>query len=544
MKFCKVCISLILAIAICLSVTVNVFATDSTQQYTTVLIHGLLGWGEDDAIDIALPYWGLTSGSVKNYLNKKGYNVVVASVGPVSSCWDRTCELYAQLTGTKTDYGAAHTAECNADFNSKNIELTHTRYGRDYTGKAIVENWGPGIDNKLNLVGHSFGGPTSMMLLHLLAEGDEAEREYAKEQAAKNGGNWKDYCSPLFWGDYHGENLINSVTSLAGVLNGTTFIDSCDTATQVVMRFATLLANAIGDTLINKIYDFQLEHFGLTGSDTADFDYTLDLIKAYKFLDGKDNAIYDLSIEGCNELKQGWKTYDNVFYFAFAGNTTYKNILGTQSPTANTWFVLTAFASFMGSYTNKNEVVLDTNGNKFCVIDKDWLSNDGLVNTVASRYVFGHAHKDWDGKVEPGIWITMPLYGYDHLDFCGGFVDLTQNTVQTKAFFDEVINNIVSTYSYFDRLEAPVLKGASKSQLLKSYVELTWNKIDGADKYRIYKASSLNGSYKLLDTVSSTSLKDYSTVRGLTYYYKIIAVKNGSTEITSPMSNILSVRVK
>ena len=36
--------------------------------------------------------------------------------------WDRACELYAQLNGLVTDYGAGHFARCG-----------HLRYGRDYT---------------------------------------------------------------------------------------------------------------------------------------------------------------------------------------------------------------------------------------------------------------------------------------------------------------------------------------------------------------------------------------------------------------------------
>jgi len=33
-----------------------------------------------------------------------------ASVAPNGSAWDRACELYAQLSGTRVDYGKAHTA--------------------------------------------------------------------------------------------------------------------------------------------------------------------------------------------------------------------------------------------------------------------------------------------------------------------------------------------------------------------------------------------------------------------------------------------------
>ena len=66
-----------------------------------------------------------------------GYECYSASVGPLSSNWDRACELYAQLMGTTVDYGAAHAAKHN-----------HSRYGRTYK-KPLGEEI-PG--EKLNLL--------------------------------------------------------------------------------------------------------------------------------------------------------------------------------------------------------------------------------------------------------------------------------------------------------------------------------------------------------------------------------------------------------
>ena len=67
--------------------------------YPTVFVHGLLGWGARDALYRAVPYWGLAAGDVLGYLNACGYDCRAASVGIISSAWDRACELYAELTG-------------------------------------------------------------------------------------------------------------------------------------------------------------------------------------------------------------------------------------------------------------------------------------------------------------------------------------------------------------------------------------------------------------------------------------------------------------
>lgn len=451
-------LALILALVLLFPLMCGALTTDASAEepayakYPTVLIHGFLGWAAEDYIDYVMPYWGMTSGDMVDYMRSLGADVYAASVGPLSSCWDRCCELFAQMTGTRTDYGQAHCDQAVAEFKDVGCPLGHERYGRDYTGNPLFEGWGPiykngkvtgWYDNKVNLVGHSFGGPTSTYFLYLLEEGDAAERDWAKQQAKAKGGDWHDYCSPLFWGDYNGKELVNCIVSLAGVLNGTTFIDACDHSAIAVTTLMDLMANAIGGTPFNGVYDFQLEQFGITKSNNPDYHYTLDFIRSAKFLDGYDNALWDLSIPGCNVLKRGWECYDNVYYYAYAGDTTSPDPLtGHELPNPNTWFMFIPFAQKMGYYTNPNEVVTDIYGNKFCVIDEKWLPNDGMVNTITASYVFGCPHKDWDGNAVPGLWMTMPNNGYDHMDYGGGMLEPTQNSVDTKAFYREVLNDI------------------------------------------------------------------------------------------------------
>ena len=88
------------------------------------------------------------------------------SVGPLSSACDRACELYAQLTGTTVDYGAAHAAEYG-----------HARYGATYD-KPLFAGWS--ASKKINLVGHSFGGATIRLFIDILADGSAEEQAAAK----------------------------------------------------------------------------------------------------------------------------------------------------------------------------------------------------------------------------------------------------------------------------------------------------------------------------------------------------------------------------
>lgn len=434
-------------------------AKDGTE-YTTVFVHGLLGFGYNDKVSDLVCYWGMTSGNMMDYLGGKGYDVVNASVGPLSSCWDRCCELFAQLTGTKTDYGAAHSKACEESFANADNDLKHDRYGRDYTGAAITSGWGPiydangkvtgWYDNKLNLVGHSFGGPTVTMFLQLLAEGDADEIAWGKEQAALYGGDWHDYVSPLFWGDYDGEYLINSVTSLAGVLNGTTFLSTCKNSADAIMSIVAVIANSFGLTDLTIMYDFQLEHFGITktpGEAKSSEEY-FSFLKQQGFLDGYDNALFDLSIMGTNDLKQGWDTYDNVYYFSYAGDKTYEDPLtGYHNPDPDIMPLFSAWSFDMGHDDYSFEQVKDIHGKWAGNTDKSWMANDGMVNTISARYPIGAANKPYDkNAIEPGIWQWSDK-DYDHLSFCGGLLDprVSSTPKETRAFYQEIMDNIAAT---------------------------------------------------------------------------------------------------
>ena len=100
------------------------------SAHPTVFVHGLLGWGEQDALYRAVPYWGLAAGDVLGYLNRCGYDCRAASVGIISSAWDRACELYAALTGGRADYGIAHAQR-----------FGHARFGTAYPA-PLVPGWG------------------------------------------------------------------------------------------------------------------------------------------------------------------------------------------------------------------------------------------------------------------------------------------------------------------------------------------------------------------------------------------------------------------
>ncbi len=201
----------------------KVEAPDKEQwntNYPYIFVHGLMGWGEYDSQYKLMPYWGMFGGELLGKLDKKGFDCYGASVSGTASAWDRACELYAQLTGTVVDYGKSHSERCG-----------HERYGKDFTGKALVEKWDS--ENKINLLGHSFGGATIRVFATLMAKGDEAEINSTPA----------DEISPLFTGDK--ADWIYSLTSLAAPHNGTTSYG---------------LENSMPDNTDTAAYDMFIDH--------------------------------------------------------------------------------------------------------------------------------------------------------------------------------------------------------------------------------------------------------------------------------------------
>src|SRR5205085_2029112 len=74
-----------------------------------VLVHGFLGFGPDQYRQTGFKYWG-GYGDVAAHMQlyKGPHAVYAASVGAISSNWDRAAELYAQIKGGCVDYGASH----------------------------------------------------------------------------------------------------------------------------------------------------------------------------------------------------------------------------------------------------------------------------------------------------------------------------------------------------------------------------------------------------------------------------------------------------
>ncbi len=389
-------------------------------KYPYVLVHGLGGWGEGDGVNDTVQYWGATACNLTEQLTSQGYEVYAPSVGPVSSTWDRACELYAQITGTTVDYGEAHSKEHN-----------HDRYGREYT-EPLIANWGEKINGgqrvKINLLGHSFGGATVRLLTSLLEHGSEAELALTGEETSPlftgGKGDWV-YSVTTLCAPHNGSSLTEVLNSVGGIVG-------IGSTTELLMTLCFGVAGIAAPA--ENIYDFKLDHFGIS-NDSAES--AIGKITAA----GNDHAAYDLSPDGAAKLNETIKTVEDVYYFSYSYSTTRAgSLLRGQVPNTSTLPILYPFALAMGSYKGTTAGGI--------TIDETWQENDGLVSVVSARYPFNEPYVEYTDSFEtaeeilPGIWNVAKTKDGDH----GKVIGLGAEADATQEFFIEL-------FEFIDRLE-------------------------------------------------------------------------------------------
>lgn len=124
------------------------------------------------------------------------------------------------------------------------------------------------------------------------------------------------------------------------------------------------------------------------------------------------------------------------------------------------------------------------------------------------------------------------------------FVDVT---AQTGALYyykvmavGKVSESVPSAYkSTRACCESPVI--GSDVQASTGKPMISWNAVEGAGKYEVYRAASENGKYKKIKTVTALVYTDTTAKPGTTYYYKVMAVP-ASSAAKSIASNIVSVK--
>ena len=350
------------------------------SKFKYIFVHGLSGWGSYDPAYQRMPYWGMRGGDLISCLRGQGFDCYAASVAPTGSAWDRACELYAQLSGTRVDYGEEHSRT-----------FRHPRFGKDFSGCPLIQEWDD--DTRLVLLGHSFGGTTIRLFSQLSAYGDEKEKKHTD-------------ASRLFSGGI--EKRIFSIVTLASPMNGTTaydlFLDSSFNASDVRVPLWSkgLAAMMSRGTKPQK-----------DGRDETDY------------------ADYDMHVDHAMEMNRQIATLPHIFYFSVPCSATSLGKDGKHHPGKNMEPLFVMRSHQIGAYTGQ------TKGGT--VIDESWMENDGLVNTISSKAPSGAPSVSLNRtNIKPGIWNVFPSVEGDHMWLQGGLM----HKHNIRSFYTDLLRMI------------------------------------------------------------------------------------------------------
>lgn len=314
------------------------------NRYPIVLVHGFIGWGPEEMGNYQ--YWGGWDDYVQQWRDE-GYDILVVSVGPVSSNWDRAVEVYTQLKGGQVDYGKAHAEEFN---------IIQKPDGKTYT--ALYPEWD--ADHPVHLVGHSMGGQTIRMLEYLLRNQFFVDTENTIPEE-----------SPLLREAHEG--WIKSITSIATPHNGTTLSD-------IVTRTVPFLQNFIGLAAVvgNDFYDFDLDQWDFRREpDESWMDYYRRM-REHPAWETKNISAWDLSVEGARQMNTVVQANPKIFYFSYVLSATHLDTsTGHHVPDERMSLILRARARIIG-----HEIAYFGDGTH---TDSTWFENDGVVNTISER---------------------------------------------------------------------------------------------------------------------------------------------------------------
>ncbi len=372
------------------------------NNYPIILVHGFLGWGKEEVGGIN--YWGGEK-DIEKYLIDKGYTVYSVSLGPISSTYDCAVETFYQVKGGQVDFGRNH---------SKKYKIEQRPKERTYVG--LYPNWDE--NHPVHLIGYSFGGLTTRMLLQLLESTFIDDSTGMTEESLLLGNSLN--------------NWVKSITTMSTPHNGSTL-------SNIVIDALPFVDNLlpVANMLSTNFYDFDLDHWNLSKSESESlWSYVKRLID-HPAWNTKNSIAWDSSIQGAKELNDLLKINPSVYYFS---SSTVASVLdsnsGQHKPADHV-----SIMSYPWSWLIGKTIIDMGNGEK---TNKHWFENDGTVNTISMMRPFTGENGPEPLKelsntkiIKPGIWHHIGIFEFDHKSFLGHFLDEPSKINEIMNIFEQ-----------------------------------------------------------------------------------------------------------
>ncbi len=194
----------------------------------------------------------------------------------------------------------------------------------------------------------------------------------------------------------------------------------------------------------------------------------------------------------------------------------------------------------------KCNLTIKSNTISKCTCDIALYINPGTTSytvTANSNKITGTSNKKSSGiKVSSG----KVSIGSNTIKSCNKAIELStaaKGSIYGNTLSSNKNNKVAvgsSSYSFMKKMSL------SSSTKTKTIIKLKWKKASGANGYEIWRATSKNGTYKKVASVTSgTSYTDKKLTKNKKYYYKIVSYKNvKSYKVYSPYSSVLTVQTK
>jgi len=399
-----------------------------------VLIPGFLS---PTSTHFSKPYWGSA-----NQFNTTTSPIITVTPSGVASLHDRCCDIFAQLTGTRVNYGKKH-----SQFHG------HSQYGQTYK-TPLLKNWNAA--NPIHLVGHSFGGTTARWFHHMLSSGQFGVN-YTSDCVlsistinAPNNGALSVYC---FGGKCNSNNPSCSCSSPS---TSTSSSSSSRNRTEHVLTWSigwllgmyVHLHNFFSFFYLNSIYNFGMSQWSSSLYDTL---YSIFIYSS--MFEGQDCANYDMTVHRAIEMNLQIPTNPNTFYFSIVGNTKstmkhskknknkkYSEIATTKDTGAAAATTCTSikdfllycfgrcfmFIIYLSTWYHYNRITDNMNEKKA----QEWMASgsDGLVTVKSQSYPLIDANmqepshcnlatfkNNKNQNIKPGTWYVHHVNGH-HLE--------------------------------------------------------------------------------------------------------------------------------
>ena len=230
--------------------------------------------------------------------------------------------------------------------------------------------------------------------------------------------------SPLFTGGK--ADWVHALVAIAAPHDGSTFLNVQPDAANALSTLFLGAARALGISAFKGVYDFRLDQFGIRRDPDEPLTTAALRMLAQNPLPAGDNAFDDLRPAGARALNARVETLPDTWYFSIPCCRTLPRLLThDQKPDTAMTPLLWPFSTAMGR-----------NG---AGMPRDWLPNDGLVNTISARYPGGAPHADFVPGQTPvrGVWQVLPVEHLDHLAAIGGVMN--NGVVRTRLFYRRVM---------------------------------------------------------------------------------------------------------